>query len=164
MPRFHLLIALAVIGGACTTASSGISTHQQGCALEPGDTLYLRDGPVYRECAVEQRATAVDRSAHPEFNRSSPPPGGQACYTAEVEFVVDEQGAPEVETATVLRTNNREYAQAVVTAIARWRYSPALLHGSPVRQIVREQQKMTVAVVAVRAGDVPRPPARAPVC
>lgn len=163
MPKSHLVIALVFLVGACATASSGGTAAQQGCALIPSDTVYLKAGPVYRECAVEQRAAVMDRSAYPDFNLSSPPPGGQACYTAEIEFVVDERGIPEMETATVLRTNDRDYAQAAVRAVARWRYRPALLHRSPVRQIVKVKENVAVAVVAVPAGEPLRAP-RAPLC
>ena len=164
MPRYLLSIAMMAVVGACASGPNGGSAQQQGCALAPGDSVYLKGRPVYRECAVEQRATAIDRTAHPELHLSSPPPGGHACYSAEIEFVVDEQGIPEIETATVLHTNNEEFARATMTAISRWHYKPALLRGSPVRQIVREQQKVSVELVAVPAGQMPRPPARAPVC
>ena len=164
MTRYISIAAITAAAAACATASTGATAHQQGCTLAPGDSVYLRRGPVFRECAVEQPAVATDRSAHPDLNISSPPPGGQACYVAEMEFVVDELGTPETETATVVRTNNQEFADASLAVLSRWRYRPATLHGYPVRQIVRETQKMSVVLVRVPAGQTPRPPVRGPVC
>lgn len=124
----------------------------------PSDTVYLKGAVVYRECAVDHRAVVLDRSARPDFTPSTPPVGGRACYTAEVEFVVDTAGIPETATATILHTNHPEYAQAAVAVLARWRYRPATLHEVPVRQIVREKESLGVAVVVVPAGQIPRPP------
>ena len=89
-----------------------------------------------------------------------------ACYSAAIEFVVDEAGTPEMDDARVLRTNSPSFAQAVVAAVAQWHYKPAFRDGVPVRQIVSEKMTMSTRVVVVRAGDLPRPPTptHAPVC
>jgi hypothetical protein len=158
-----LVSAIAGVMVACASASSG-GNRAAACSLAPGDTVYLRGGVIYRECAVDKRARVIDHSARPDFRASSPLPGGQACYRADVEFVVDATGAPEPETARVLRTNNPTYGEAVLRALALWRYQPALLNGMPVRQIVQEKSAMGVAVVVVPAGQVPRPPQRPPTC
>ncbi|HEY2378119.1 MAG TPA: hypothetical protein VGH98_19240 [Gemmatimonadaceae bacterium] len=163
MTRHLLIFAIAAAAGSCASGSNGAASRA-ACALESGDSVYLVRGPVYRDCAVDERAAVIDRSGHPNFSPSSPPPGGRACYTAEVEFVVDTQGIPEMETVKLVRTNNPDYAQAAVPVVAGWRYKPAILHGVPVRQIVHESETMAVAVVAAPAGETPRPPTRAPLC
>jgi outer membrane biosynthesis protein TonB len=83
---------------------------------------------------------------------------------AEVEFVVDEAGVPEKETARVVRTNNPDFAAATLAVVPRWRYRPATIDGQPVRQIVREKQGVSEVVVAAPAGQMPQLPARAPKC
>jgi hypothetical protein len=158
-----LVAVFAGVMAACASASSS-GNRAAACSLAPGDTVYLRAGVIYRECAVDKRARAIDHSARPDFRPSSPVPGGQACYRADVEFVVDTTGLPEAETARVLRTNNPSYAESVLRALALWRYQPASLNGSPVRQIVQEKSAMGVAVVVVPAGQIPRPPQRSPTC
>ena len=87
-----------------------------------------------------------------------------ACYIAQIEFVVDETGTPDVENAKVLHTNNPEYASAALQALSRWRYRPALRNGVAVRQITTEKFGMRAVVVTAPAGQVPRPPVRGPVC
>ena len=154
---------MAIVGviAACAGTSS---RSNRPCPLAPGDTLYLGRGPVYRACAVDRQARSIDHSARPDFQPSTPPPGGQACYRAELEFVVDSTGVPEAETARVVRTNNPTYAQSVMRVLPRWRYEPARLKGVPVRQIVEETAGLGAVLVAVRAGDTPRPPLRPPNC
>ena len=163
MSRSFLIISIAGAIAAC--ASSG-ATSGPKCGLAAADSVYAKRGPVYRDCAVEHRAVALDRSAHGDFNPISPTRGGQSCYSAEIEFVVDTTGTPETETATVVHTNNADFAAAALTAIGRWRYQPAIIQGVPVRQIVREKQVMAVTVVAVPMGQPPRPPSpgQRPIC
>ena len=160
-PMTRSLFILSIATAACASASGG--SRKGACALVSGDSIYLKRGTVYRDCAVDQRASLVDRSAHPDFRPTSLPPGGRACYSAEVEFVVDTTGVPEAEPVTVLRSTNREFAQAVVAVVPRWRYQPATIQGVPVRQIVREREAIAQEVVAVPAGQMPRP-GRPPSC
>jgi len=158
--RTALLLTITAVG-ACAGA-----TRQAGhgsCALAPADSIYLAGGPVYRECAVERRARRLNQGERPEFRPTDPPFGGAACYSAEIEFVVDTTGTPELQTARVVRTNNPNFAEAVLVTLPRWRYQSARNNGLPVRQIVREKQAMAVQVVVVRQGQVPRP-GRPPRC
>ena len=136
---------------------------QSHCALTARDSLYLAEGPVYRDCAVERRATPVDQSARPELDLTEPPPGGKACYSVELEFVVDTAGVPEEGTTTVVRTNNPDLATAIAAVVPRWRYRPATINGKRVRQIVHDKKSISEVVVAVPAGETPRPP-RMPRC
>jgi hypothetical protein len=156
MTRQLLIITIVAAAAACASTSSGVAS-QGACSLEPGDTVFLKGGPVYRDCAVDQHAVAIDRSALPNFT-PPPPAGGRACYSAEVEFVVDTEGMPETETAILLHASNPDYGVAAVAVLSRWRYKPAILHGVPVRQIVREKESLGIAVVRVPAGSIPSPP------
>ena len=160
--RQLLLVSTCVLAGAC--ASSSGRTASSPCTLSSADSIYLASGPVYRDCAVEQRASVIDRSFRPNFRPDEHPPGGEACYSAAIQFVVDETGMPERETARVLHANNPTFADAALETVKHWRYKPAYLHDAPVRQIVEEKVEMTVAVVVVPAGETPRPPARMPRC
>ena len=163
--RGLLLLLIALIAGVVASCASASGKRSQAsCALAPGDSVYLARGPVYRECAVEKRAKLIDGSAHPDFQPSTPPAGGQECYRADVEFVVDATGTPETETAKVLKTNHPSYAESVLRAVGRWHYAPALLNGVPVRQIVQTKAGMGVVTVVVPAGGIARPPARPPQC
>lgn len=153
-----LLFAAAIVG-AC--AGSSQSTSSPACGLAPSDSVFLKDGRVYRECAVEQHAVLVNR-APPDFRPMSPP--AQACYSAEIEFVVDATGTPEPDEAQVLRTKDPAFAAAAMASLPRWHYQPAYVHGLPVRQIVKEKFGIAAVTSVVRAGETPRPPTRMPKC
>jgi hypothetical protein len=157
----HAVVPLIVVASvACATAGS---RHARSCTLAPADSVYLAHGPVYLECAVDQRARVRSRGQRPYFEPSAPLPGGEACFSVEIQFVVDGTGLPELETARVVRTNDMAFSRAVLATLATWRYYPARKNGVPVRQIVREKRTMAVQVVVVRSGDVPRP-GRPPRC
>jgi hypothetical protein len=118
---------------------------------------YLARGPVYRDCAVDRRARLLTTNGRPQFQPPTPPLAGTACYSAQIEVVVDSAGVPELETVRVVRANDPAFADAVLASLPRWRYQPALKSGVAVRQVVRETQTIAVEVVLVRAGETPRP-------
>lgn len=153
----RLICCLTVLPVIAACASASMTGGQSHCALTARDSVYLAGGPVYRDCAVERRATPVDR-ARPELDLTDPPLGGKACYIVELEFVVDTAGVPEEGTTTVVRTNNPDLASAIVAVVPRWRYRPATINGKPVRQIVHDKESITEVVVAVPVGQTPRPP------
>jgi hypothetical protein len=89
----------------------------------------------------------------------------EACYTAEVEFVVDTVGLVELSTARVTRSNDPAFARALLAVLPRYRYDPARLGGIPVRQIATATETIATRVVAVPAGgSVPPPPRGRPAC
>ena len=156
MRRIVIFISAVVASAACASTSTTVRSEQ--CVLAAADSIYLEAGPVYRDCAVERRAVLTDRSPRADFRPSSTPTQGEkACYVAEVQFVVDTTGRLEEGTPRVLRTNNPDFATAAVSAMKRWRYTPATIQGVPVRQIVREKEGMATEVVVVPMGGVPRP-------
>lgn len=161
--RFAAIASTAIIVMACAGAShTGAATP---CPLASSDSVYLIRGRVYRDCAVDQHVLVLSRSPQPEFHpadASAVP--HDACYNAELEFVVDQTGTPEMSEARILRTNSPAFADAALAAVAQWHYKPASLAGAPVRQIVTQKLGMAIAVVVVRAGETPRPPARPPSC
>lgn len=160
--RLPLLAGVAIAIGACSSATK--TSRAAACTLTAGDSVFLARGAVYRDCAVDQRVQPLDRSASPDFRPDVSLAFRDACYTAEIQFVVDESGTPEAEDAKVLHTNSPSYASAAIQALSRWRYRPALLNGVAVRQITTEKFGMTAVVVAASAGQTPRPPVRRPLC
>ena len=156
-----LMVAAATLACASAPTKGG---QAASCTLDKSDSTYLKRGAVYRDCAVEQRAQPLDRSARIDYRPDGRLAVGQVCYSADVQFVVDANGIPEEDGAVVLRANNTSFGESALRGVAQWRYKPAEIQGLPVRQIVHETVKMSAVTVAVRAGDVPRPPTRPPVC
>jgi hypothetical protein len=156
--KSRLISFLLCVLGPCLACASAPANREATCELVPADSQYLVGGPVYHDCAVDQRARLRGRAVYPDNFEPQLPltEPGERCYRVDLQFVVDTSGAPELGTAQVVRTNHPECAEAVMATLPKWRFRPALRGGVPVRQIVREKQEMAVQVVTVVAGDVPR--------
>ena len=148
---------LGLLASACAHAGDG--SPREDCVLAPSDSVFLRTGPVFRDCAVDKRARLLEPSVRIDYRPNvTPRPGSTDCYHAEVLLVVNPDGSPEVGTARLERTNEAGFGQAVLASIPNWRYEPAEKSGQSVRQIVRERRVFAVAVTVSRVGQTARPP------
>jgi hypothetical protein len=160
------IAACASSGNQAATASANESGP--GCTLRPQDSTFALLGPVYRDCAVTTKAFLLTKDIRPNFQ---PAPGtvrNGSCYSADLEYVVNEKGEVEMKTAHVVKTNNQAYADAIVSILPQWKFGPAKLNDVPVRQIVTEKVSMQTMVVVAPAGSKPnvssaRPP-KSPSC
>jgi hypothetical protein len=103
---------------------------------------------------VSSKATPIMPLARPEYtpntrSRSS------SCTSAELEYVVDENGLIEPGSAHVLRSTDPQFADAVINVLPAWHYQPAMKDGKPVRQITRYKATVQTVTVAVPAGSGP---------
>ena len=164
----HLLAGSAVtvgvlVAAACASAggAAGPRNRASRCPLEAKDSVFLAGGPVYRDCAVDRKVEAIG-TVHPEFR----PDPATRCYSAEIEFVVNQKGLPEEETARIIHATDRQFAEAVYQTIPRLHFHPAQLDGAPVRQIVDFKSAMQSVLVAAPAGSAPpmEPPMTPPPC
>ena len=151
-PLACILTAGLLVALGCASAGGSPGTRRAGCGLRPSDSVYAATGPVYRDCAVDSKASLLVTNPRIDFQ---PPRAATACYSAEVEFVVDANGAPEMQTARIVRSTDQSFGQAVLTAVSGWRYKPAEREGHRVRQIVEDRRMAQSMVVAVRAGSPP---------
>ena len=147
-----ILTAGLVAALGCASAGGGSGARPAGCELRRTDSVFAAIGPVFRDCAVDGRASLLVANPRIDFQ---PPRAVTGCYSAEVEFVVDTNGTPEVQTARIVRTTDQSFGQAVLTAVAGWRYKPAERDGHRVRQIVEDRRMAQTAVVIVPAGSPP---------
>jgi hypothetical protein len=158
-----LVSAVTVAGAGCASAPRGSQSKAASCPSAERDSVFAAAGPVYRDCAVDVRAKNLTRPRL-DYRPTSPPRNG-ACYSAEIEFVVNAKGVPETNTARVVYTNDQGLAEATIASLSGWRYEPARLGDVPVRQIVTEKNSMSAMVVMVPQGSAPtRPNQRPPVC
>ena len=160
--RLVVLAGIAMVAAACASAGS-TSARRVACSLGPRDSVFLAGSPVYRDCAVDRAARRFSSSVRPDFRPTTPRSG---CYSADVEFVVDASGMPEIGTARVVRANDQGFADAVLATLTRWKYDPAVRDQRPVRQIVTSHEVMSTVVVVAPAGGLPpsRPSQRPPSC
>ncbi len=153
-----LVAVIAAFAGASACASGG-GARGSKCAATPGDSVYRAAGVVYRPCAVDREAR-LSSSRHPTFTPNTA--GGQSCYTAEFEFVVDKNGKPILQTVRALRSNDPGFASSTAELIPGLIYEPAIKDGEAVNQIAAYKQTASVVKIVVPAGAPVRPPASRP--
>ncbi len=132
-PATFCAAAGAAVLAACThprPAPAPASAACQGYEIEP---TWLRRGPVYQPCDVDQPATAIQRA----------PTGYHSLdcknASATLRLVVDTTGAPEPRTIVTVGSTSEEFATAAARALRQWRYTPALKDGRKVRQVAQQR-------------------------
>ena len=128
MTSRSLLVALFL---PITSAPAQSAVASGDCAPLAIDTARFGGAPVYAACQVHSPAK-LKRTSEPSVKF----PDGVRCLVAELEFVVDETGAPVLATAVILNATTLPYAAAVLQRLSEWRYAPAERDGAPVRQLV----------------------------
>jgi hypothetical protein len=154
-----LLIALAFPLEVLRTQES---LPTQGCAPVVADSARFGSAPVFAECEVERPAT-LRRSPKPR----APFPSGVRCLIAELEFVVDERGAPIASTAALLNATTPDFGAAALRSLGRWDYVPAQQKGVPVRQLVVGRiafKDARLPFVILEPGERPPPRTPEPLC
>jgi hypothetical protein len=143
------LVALLVVAPACgvfgrlTTGPTGRPCNP---AKVPAEALGQSLLPVYRDCDVEQPAYMYPPEQGVTFQ-----PTMAGCFSATVEFVVDEKGQPLPGWIRTVRSNDPDFARAVTRAVQHWTYAAAVRNGRAVPQVV---------IVAVQTGNQPGPSRR----
>src|SRR6476620_160412 len=104
MKRSRSIVGLAAaltLAVACASAK-GAGPRGASCPLTQQESAFLGRGPVYRDCAVDKKARLVQQTARVDYRPTRP---GNACYSADVELVVDTLGKPEISTVRIVRAN-----------------------------------------------------------
>jgi hypothetical protein len=151
-----LAILLAALVGA-----SEAQQKKQHCTGALPDSLWLAQGPVYRDCEVDQKAELRGSEPRVDFRPATPVSARGTCYRAEMEFVVDTLGQPELSTLRARLSTDREFDEAVRASLPQLRYTPARLGDRPVRQLVLYKRAAAVMVVIAPAGSIPSRPSNA---
>lgn len=164
IPRhgWPVVAALAVTVTACASTPRG-PRAAASCEAVPVD--FWPGGPeVFRDCAVNQRARPIGTPVRIQYT----PSGSQPCRRAVFELVVDSAGKTVPETARLVRTDDKGFADAVQSILGQLRYEPARKEGRRVAQLVRVEHTLAMRVVVVPAGTPPSAAAsgmaRAPSC
>jgi hypothetical protein len=151
---------VVMLAAACASGGSGVSRQARACALRATDSAFARSGPVYRECAVEREADLRTRDIRPDYR----PTGTNGCVSTVLEFVVGTDGSVETGTVRIARSNDQTFSRAIIAVLPRYRYTPALLNGAPVRQIVTLDQSVVIQSAVVTTGSGPPTAAGRPPC
>lgn len=153
--RVHVGALMAVSMGFAACSSNPPARDGRSCALSASDSAYVGSQPLFKDCQVDQVAKAIDtRLELPSSPMASPDP---RCYRAEVQFVVGADGIPERDTIRLMSGGGDFLANAVLASVPNWKYRPAVLHGNPVRQLIRERRMLETRVrVSTPQGSVSR--------
>ena len=100
------------------------------------------DQRTYMLFQVEKPATMSPNSPVPEYPRGLERSGIGGEVWAQ--FVVTRAGTADMDTFKVLKSTNKLFTQAVRSVVPRMRYSPGMIGGKPVNQLV--QQSFNFAV------------------
>ena len=141
----------------------GAQRAKRGCPEISADSA---TGAVaaYLACQVDREAKPRGIAPRFDWTPSTSELRDGACFRAEFQFVVDTLGIPEVATVRDAGATNANYQQAVRDVIPRLRYSPAMLKGSPVPQLVTYKQSAAIRT-SVSSSPSSRPtPSRPPRC
>jgi hypothetical protein len=158
-----LLFFFAATTLACASGGNQLG-NRESCTLTAHDSAFVSARAVYRDCAVDRPARFISTDVHPNFRPETRP---SACYFADLEFVVDSLGKPEVAGARIVRSNFDAFGNAVLETLSAWKYEPAMRDGKTVRQIVTTHQTAATMIVVTK-GPMPPPGGppsqRAPTC
>ena len=104
--------------------------------------------PVFRACAVDKEAKFSRYiGGRPDWQ---PTPPFKDCYSALISVVVDTKGLPLMETAKIVRSSDRSFAEAQMTVVRRSIYTPAMKDGQPVQQRLENPISVQVGSTATR--------------
>jgi hypothetical protein len=151
-----IIASLCILATACVTSRR----RDAACDLSTSDSAFAGGFPVYRACSVDRPARLIGVGGQLNFSTPTRPP---ECISADLTFVVDEAGKPEISTARLERGRDREFGEALLATLDSWTYEPAIRDGKPVRQIVNAHQTASTAP-AQPGGAPPRPPVTQPRC
>lgn len=119
-----------ILGGIAAILLLAACAGRHGkCEAVPEN--YITAGkPVYRACSVNRSARGPTFSSNWNFNPT------QGCGRATIEFVVNEFGIPERETARVILGNDTRLGEAMLQFLTSMRYEPARKNGATVAQLM----------------------------
>ena len=114
-----------VAGGTGTGVVGGTATNQ-----------------TYFEFQVEKPAEMLSDQPKPKYPSVLESSG--IAGEVQAQFVVRSDGKADMDTFKVLKSSNELFTQSVKNALARMRFSPAMIGGKPVNQLVQQSFQFAV--------------------
>jgi TonB family protein len=103
-------------------------------------------GPVtnqtYFEFQVEKPAEMLGDSPRPKYPSVLESSG--IAGEVQAQFVVSSSGKADMDSFKVLKSSNELFTQAVKNVLPRMRFSPAMIGGKPVNQLVQQSFQFAV--------------------
>jgi protein TonB len=118
----------------------------KGVAGGTGSGVVGGTGPVtnqtYFEFQVEKPAEMLQESPKPKYPSVLESSG--IAGEVQAQFVVNSSGKADTESFKVLKSTNELFTQAVKNVLPRMRFSPAMIGGKPVNQLVQQSFQFAV--------------------
>ena len=127
----HLLLGIIALAAGTVSAGAQGAASKRNCTPAVIDTVRYGSVPINRDCDVEKPAK-LKHDEEPSYRL----PKDVQCVVVEMLFVVDSTGKVVTGSASVVTTNDPEYAELMVTSLPKWRYEPARKDKKPVAQLV----------------------------
>ena len=133
---------------ACSAVLAGVVACEMQSPSAPRIAEVRRDAPIvtegpYFEFQVEQPVAPAAGSAQPRY----PDMLRRAKVEGEVlaQFVVNQDGRADVRSLKILKSSHDLFTQAIRNALPQMRFSPALVGGKAVRQLVQQPFSFSIS-------------------
>jgi hypothetical protein len=131
-------VRAGIIGAITTILLLAACAGRRGkCESVPDNYLKPGGKPVYRACAVNRPVKGPSFGTKWNYNST------QSCGRATIEFVVNEYGIPDRETARVITGNDTRLGEEMVLFLTSMRYEPAQRNGAAVQQLTTWERSYT---------------------
>ena len=102
----------------------------------------VNDNQTYFEFQVEKPAEMLSESPKPKYPAVLESSG--IAGEVQAQFVVSTSGKADMDSFKVLKSTNELFTQAVKNVLPRMRFSPAMIGGKPVNQLVQQSFQFAV--------------------
>jgi hypothetical protein len=134
MHRSIVLIAVAILLGACASRSGPARAQAPGRDCTPAATAAEDTSPIYGQEAVNEKALALPSGRPPRAPQEIL--NAPRRHEARAEAVVDTSGRVEPCSIRLVSATNQAWGEAVMRWARGARYQPARVGGRPVRSRV----------------------------
>jgi TonB family protein len=140
---FSLTKGAGAAAGVVTFKAVQLAPNGAPGARGAGGPKPMAPNAVYLEYQVEVPATPAPTNSAPRY----PTELRSANVEGEVmaQFIVDESGRADSSSLQIVRSTNEAFANTVRAAISTFRFSPALVGGRPVKQLVQMPFKFSLS-------------------
>ena len=134
--------ALAALVAACSSTKQHEVVFVEARPSQPVVAAQSSGDQVFFEFQVEKPVGPVPGQRGPRYPVDLRNAGVEGEVLAQ--FVVDTSGVAVMDTFKVLRSSHGEFSQSVKVFVAGARYTPALIGGRKVRQLVQQPFNFTL--------------------
>lgn len=154
------LSTVAVLAFVAVASPASAQKKKKNCP-DPAPDSTAGEMLVYPRCAVDKEARPIGNRPPLDWSPSAAGARNGACYRADFRLVVDSLGFPIANSIRLVRTTQRDFADALQAQIQQMRFEPARVDGRAVPQLV---EYGAITGVRVTSSSAPSMNSRMPRC